>query len=69
MDLDCFTDSVSDDLKKKLSYRGRTIPDPKLLNSGTSDLSGIPLLNTFDVYDYLKQSDVYPSSQLRNFKN
>ena len=58
-----------DNIKSKLKYFGRTIPDPKLLNSGTTDLSEIPSLNNFDIYDYLKQSDVYPSSQLRDFKN
>ena len=68
VDPDCFNDSIDDEMKKKLTYCGQVIPDPKLLN-GTSDLSGIPSLNNFDIYDYLKQSDVYPSSQLRDFKN
>ena len=69
VDPDCFNDSIDDEMKKKLTYCGQVIPDPKLLINGTSDLSGIPSLNNFDIYDYLKQSDVYPSSQLRDFKN
>ena len=51
VDPDCFNDSIDDEMKKKLTYCGQVIPDPKLLINGTSDLSGIPSLNNFDIYD------------------
>lgn len=69
-DPNCFNDNIQGDIKKELLYDGQVIPDPSLVNGFTADLSGIPPLNNFDVYyDYLKGLDVYPSSQLRDFKN
>lgn len=68
VDPNCFQDDIAEDIKKKLVYDGRLIPNPNSLNY-TSDLSGIHPLNHFDMYDYLKRSGVYPSSQLRDFKS
>lgn len=68
VDPNCFKDSIDEQIKEKLRYAGRVIPHPDLLK-GTADLSHIPSINNFDVYDYLKQSEAYPGNQLRDFKN
>ena len=61
VDPNCFQDNIFEDIKKKLVYDGRLIPNPNSLNY-TFDLSGIHPLNHFDIYDYLKRPGVYPSS-------
>ena len=64
-----FKDSIKDDIKKKLMFDGLVIPDPSSVSNFSNDLSGLQPINNFDIYDYLRNLDVYPSSQLRDFKN
>ena len=68
IDPNCFLDSLEKDIADKLKISGVVIPHPDSLK-GTTDLSHIPTINNFDIYDYLKQSEVYDSNQLRDFNN
>ena len=47
-----FLDDINKTLQEKLSISGKAIPNPKNLH-GTSDMTPLPNIDTFDIYNYL----------------
>lgn len=64
-----FDDSISCEIEKKLTIKGQRILDPKIL-TGTSEISNLPVINQFDLYQYLVGSKAARShGQVKNFKS
>ena len=52
VDPNCFVDSIADDIAAKLKVSGKIIPNPNKL-TGSTDLSHLPNIDNFDIYNYL----------------
>lgn len=64
-----FLDDINKTLQEKLSISGKAIPNPKNLH-GTSDMTPLPNIDTFDIYNYLITfKEQYLHRQLKDYKN
>ena len=69
VDPNCFIDSIADEISAKLNVSGKIIPHPEKL-SGSPDMSKLPNIDNFDIYNYLIQfKELYGYKQLKAFTN
>ena len=69
VDPNCFIDSIADEISAKLNVSGKIIPHPEKL-SGSPDMSKLPNIDNFDIYNYLIQfKELYGHKQLKAFTN
>ena len=66
VDPDGLVEDRNEVLKAKLCVNGKTFINPQLL-AGTSDLSKIPHVSIFDIYNYLLGYDGFTHNTLRDY--
>ena len=68
VDPDCLGDDIATEVLQKLNVKGTAIPHPTRLN-GTNDLSKMPNIDNFDIYNYLIKFRDFSHKQLKDFTN
>ena len=69
LDPNCFLDDIAQNIRDKLIISGISIANPETLD-GTGDISLLPNIDHFDIYNYLIQfKDQYFHKQLKAFKS